>query len=219
MKELIMDLEKDFANNEYYGTNVWSLEKYRVLNGNIPVLISAPHSVNQFRIDDIRGAEKYTGALARYFNNSIGCYSIFQMFTHADPNSDKEHMYKNAIINLIENLNIKLLIDIHSSEFKEDSKADIDLVTNKRTTLMNDFEIIAEFKDFAKNNNIIVEENNEPNELKENEIIYSASFVGGIPAIRIVINEKSLDINTNEEKVVNICKTIEQFIGNYCKRV
>lgn len=219
MKELILDLEKDFANNEYYGTNMWSLEKYRVLNGNIPVLISAPHSVNQLRINDIRDAEKYTGALARYFNNKIGCYSIFQMFTHADPNSDKEHSYKNAIINLIESLNIKLLIDIHSSKFKEDSKADIDLVTNKRTTLMNDFEIISELKEYGKNNNVVVEENNEPNELKENEIIYVTSLIGGIPAIRIVINEKSLDLVNNEEKFVNICKTIEEFIGNYCKRM
>ena len=40
MKEKILDLEADFANNEYFGTNVWTEEKYRVLSGKIPVLLS-----------------------------------------------------------------------------------------------------------------------------------------------------------------------------------
>ena len=52
MKEKIISLEEDFSNNEYYGTNVWTEEKYRTLSGNIPVLISAPHSVNQLRNDE-----------------------------------------------------------------------------------------------------------------------------------------------------------------------
>lgn len=54
MKEEILSLETDFANNEYFGTNVWTEEKYRVLSGNIPVLLSAPHSVNQIRGEEVR---------------------------------------------------------------------------------------------------------------------------------------------------------------------
>ena len=54
MKDEILGLESDFANNEYFGTNVWTEEKYRVLSGKIPVLLSAPHSVNQLRGDDVR---------------------------------------------------------------------------------------------------------------------------------------------------------------------
>ena len=133
MKDEILGLESDFANNEYFGTNVWTEEKYRVLSGKIPVLLSAPHSVNQLRGDDVRSAEKYTGALTRYLSSSTSSYAIFQLFTHADPNMDVEHNYKNAIVNLIESYGIKLLIDIHSSNFSDDS--DIDVVTNQKTTL------------------------------------------------------------------------------------
>ena len=49
MNDEIIALEADFAINEYFGTNVWTEEKYRVLSGNVPVLLSAPHSVNQIR--------------------------------------------------------------------------------------------------------------------------------------------------------------------------
>ena len=70
MKEEIISLEADFANNEYFGTNVWTEEKYRVISGSTPILLSAPHSVNQFREEDIRDAEKYTGALVRYLSNA-----------------------------------------------------------------------------------------------------------------------------------------------------
>ena len=39
MKDVILNLEEDFANNEYFGTNVWTEEKYRILSGNFPVLL------------------------------------------------------------------------------------------------------------------------------------------------------------------------------------
>lgn len=119
MKDVILNLEEDFANNEYFSTNVWTEEKYRVLSGNFPVLLSAPHSVNQIRGVDVRDAEKYTGAIVRYLSRTTNSYGVFEIFTHADPNYDTNHNYKNAIINLIETYNIKLLLDIHSSTFKD----------------------------------------------------------------------------------------------------
>ena len=70
MNDEIIALEADFANNEYFGTNVWTEEKYRVLSGNVPVLLSAPHSVNQIRGEDVRDAEKYTVALTRFLANA-----------------------------------------------------------------------------------------------------------------------------------------------------
>lgn len=210
MKEEILDLEADFANNEYFGTNVWTEEKYRVLSGNLPILISAPHAVNQIRGDDVRDAEKYTGSLTRYLSNVTNSYAIFELFTHADPNNDDKHDYKNGIINLIETYNIKLLIDIHSSTFSDDT--DIDIVTNLRTTLCGIDNLPDIIKDIGNKYNIKIGENNKPNKSSENEIIAVSSFICGIPSIRLVINNKKLDIINNEESFINICKTIEEFI-------
>ena len=210
MREEIFDLETDFANNEYFGTNVWTEEKYRVLSGSVPVLLSSPHAVNQFRDEDIREAEKYTGAITRYLSKATDSFAIFQLFTHADPNSDEEHNYKNGIINLIENYNIKFLIDIHSSTFSND--ADIDIVTNGRVTLCGQSNLIDLMKSIGNKHNIILEENNTPNIEKENEIIYASSFISGIPSIRLVINNKKIDIENSLCKIENIINFISEFI-------
>lgn len=211
MKEEILGLEADFANNEYFGTNVWTEEKYRVLSGNIPVLLSAPHAVNQIRGDDVRDAEKYTGALVRYLSGSTNSYAIFQLFTHADPNTDIENDYKNAIVNLINGFNIKLLLDIHSSTFKDET--DIDIVTNARETLRGMDNLFDKFKELGVKYNVTVDEHNEPNKEKENEIITVSSLVCGIPSMRIVINNKRTDILNNQEAFENITKLLEEFIS------
>ncbi len=213
MKEKIISLEEDFSNNEYYGTNVWTEEKYRTLSGNIPVLISAPHSVNQLRNDDIRDAEKYTGALARYLNGATNSFAIFEIFTHADPNNDGFHLYKNAVVNLIEAYNIKLLLDIHSSTFKDDT--DIDLVTNLKTTLCGETHLIDKIKELGIKYNVKVDENNVPNKEKENEIIGVTSLICGIPSIRIVINNKNMDLDNNYDKFKAICNLLIEFISYF----
>lgn len=210
MKEEILNLEADFANNEYFGTNVWTEEKYRVLSGNVPVLLSSPHAVNQIRGEDVRNAEKFTGALARYLSKVTNAYAIFQLFTHADPNSDAVHNYKNAIINLIETYKIKMVIDIHSSTFSDDT--DMDLVTNKLTTLCGKSEIVEKIKLLGIKHGVKIDENNTPNKEKECEIIGVVSLLCGIPALRIVINSKKLDVINNEDNFKRICKVIEEFI-------
>lgn len=213
MKEEILGLESDFANNEYFGTNVWTEEKYRVLSGNVPVLLSAPHSVNQIRGDDVRNAEKYTGSFVRYLSNTTNSFAIFQLFTHADPNNDEDHNYKNAVINLINSYDIKLLIDIHSSTFKDD--ADIDIVTNSRQSLNGMDNLFDKLKSLGVKYGVTVEENNVPNKEKENEIITVASTLCKIPSIRMVINNKKLDVINNEETFKKICCVIEEFISYF----
>lgn len=215
MKEEILGLEADFANNEYFGTNVWTEEKYRVLSGNVPVLISAPHSVNQIRGEDVRDAEKYTGALTRYLCNATSSFGIFQIFTHADPNTDEENAYKNAVVNLVNAYNIKLLIDIHSSTFSDDT--DIDVVTNKRQTLIGKDDLYTKLKQIGIMHGVEIDENNEPNKEKENEIITVTSLICGIPAMRLVINNRKLDILNNEKNFYKVAKVIENFINDFSK--
>ena len=199
MNDEIIALEADFANNEYFGTNVWTEEKYRVLSGNVPVLLSAPHSVNQIRGEDVRDAEKYTGALTR--------------FTHADPNTDEENAYKNAVVNLVNSYNIKLLLDIHSSTFKDNT--DIDIVTNNRETLRGMDYLFDRLKELGVKYNIKIDENNVPNKEKENEIINVTSLICDIPAMRIVINNKRLETSDEDDSLENIINLMEEFISYF----
>lgn len=213
MREELIELEKDFSNNDYFGTNVWTEEKYRVLSGNVPILISSPHSVNQIRNDDVRDAEKYTGALARFLNMTTNSFCIYELFTHSDPNLEENHLYKMAVVNLIRNYRIKLLIDIHSSTFIDN--ADIDIVTNKHQTLCGNDNLIDKIKVLGIKYNVTIGERNEPNKEKENEIIYISSNNCNIPSIRIVINNKLLDMENYNRKLEDVCKLIEDFVSYF----
>ena len=213
MKEELINLETDFANNEYFGTNVWTDEKYRVLSGSVPVLLSAPHSVNQIRGDDVRDAEKYTGGLIRYLCSLTNSYGIFQIFTHSDPNTDMENAYKQGVINLINSFNLKLLIDVHSSTFSDDT--DVDIVTNSKETLLGKNYLVDKLKELGVKYNVTFGEKNEPNKEKENEIIYEASTKCKIPSIRLVINNKRLNIDEDISKLEKITKLLEEFISYF----
>ncbi len=213
MKEQMLSLEADFANNEYFGTNVWTDEKYRVLSGSVPVLLSAPHTVNQIRGDEVRDAEKFTGAFVRYLSSATNSYAIFQIFTHSDPNTDKENDYKNGVINIINGFNIKLLIDIHSSTFKDDT--DIDIVTNNRETLRGMDTLIDKLKELGVKYDVKFDEMNEPNKEKENEIIYASSLLCNIPSIRLVINNKRLNLEEDNLSIKKIEELLEEFISYF----
>ena len=215
MLEDILNMESDFANNDYYGTNVWTEEKFRILSGNTPILLSAPHSVNQIRGDDVRNAEKYTGGIVRYVSNITGSYGIFQIFTHSDPNTDIENSYKNAIINIIELYDIKILLDIHTSSFKDDY--DIDIVSNRRETLCGHDELIDRMMEAGKKYGLKIDENNFPNPEKDREIIRISSLICGVPSIRIVINSNKLSQN-NKDQLEKVVGFLEEFIKKECKK-
>ncbi|MEG2351576.1 MAG: hypothetical protein RSA10_02665 [Bacilli bacterium] len=210
MKEEILGLEKDFANNNYYGTNVWTDEKFRVLSGNIPVILSAPHAVNQLREDNIRDAEKYTGSLVRYISSSTSSYAIFQLFTASDPNYDVNHNYKSAIVNLVEANDIKFLIDLHSNKMND--SYDIDIATNNGATLMKREDLVQKLIALGEKYNLKIVENVVATANKEEEIINVVSKLCGIPCIQLVINEKLLETESNEENFQDVVNIIEEII-------
>lgn len=103
------------------------------------------------------------------------------------------------------------MLDIHSSTFKDET--DIDIVTNARETLRGMDNLFDKFKELGIKYNVTVDEHNEPNKEKENEIITVSSLVCGIPSMRIVINNKRTDILNNQEAFENITKLLEEFIS------
>ena len=64
-------------------------------------------------------------------------------------------------------------------------------------------------------NNIKIDENNVPNKEKENEIINVTSLICGIPAMRIVINNKRLETSDEDDSLENIISLMEEFISYF----
>lgn len=210
MIDTVLVLEEDFSNNNYYGTNVWTDEKFRVLSGMTNVLLSAPHSVNQIRNEDIRDAEKYTGGLVRYLSNTTSSYAIFQMFTNSDPNYDNKHDYKDATINLVLQNDIRLLIDVHSS--LKQRPYDVNVAINNGINIQDNFEIIEKFKFLGLKHDIYVDVDNIFKAEKPQYISNIVARETNIPCIELEINEHFLDPVGNPQKFAKLVKLLEEFI-------
>ncbi len=181
--------------------------------GNIPVLLTAPHTMKQIKEDGtIKLAEPYTKAIAKYVSNKTNCsYLIKTKDTMIDANKDEEDEFKKLLIKIIEENNIKLVLDLHGSS--RDRKFDVELGT--LNNISADYSTINELKEaFLENeiSNVVI---NEP--FKGGGITRYIYGMTDIDVIQIEINRNYRDIEliNNLEK---LCNSIINFINQYNER-
>lgn len=114
--------EKLFSANEYNGSGKNAFE---IIPGSIPVMISAPHSVNHFRNEKIKNADKLTGGLALLLHELTGCHVIYSSKqANADPNYDSndngENAYQTSLEKYINANGIRVLLDLHGASLDND---------------------------------------------------------------------------------------------------
>lgn len=118
--EEIKKLEALFSDNQYNGHGA---SPFYVEEGNIPIMVSAPHAVNHFRMGGLKWADMYTGGIARYLHQITGCHLIYSCrFTQTDPNYDpiSTNDYQNSLKEYIGNHKVIVLLDLHGAAKKRD---------------------------------------------------------------------------------------------------
>ena len=112
--------EKIFSANNYDGSGD---ENYIIIEGTIPVMLSAPHAVNHFRDGQKKWADLYTGGIALYLQQVTGCHLIYNAcFTEKDPNFDapENNDYQIKLKKHLQKMEQKgspiyVLLDLHGS--------------------------------------------------------------------------------------------------------
>ena len=81
---------------------------YKISMGNIPILFTAPHTMEQVREDgSIKKGEPYTKAIALYLNKYMHTYSMIKLVdTGLDSNRDNHDDFKNKLLSLVDEHNI-----------------------------------------------------------------------------------------------------------------
>ena len=83
--------------------------------GNSPLLISAPHGAAHTRNGRFKIEDEFTTGFARYIAQKTGCHALYT--THyspnEDPNWDKGGRYKQRLRHIIQEQNIKFVLDLH----------------------------------------------------------------------------------------------------------
>lgn len=183
---------------------------YLIKNGTIPVILTAPHTMEQVHDDgSIKLSEPFTSAIVQYVANKLNCsYLIKLKDTGLDANRFNETEFKDMLIDMINKNNIKLAIDIHGA--KKDREFDVEFGT--LSNLSTDFSTIRELEDAFRENGIKNIEYNNP--FKGGAITQTVYSETNIDVVQIEINGNYRNID-DPEKIKKICDSLIDFIKQF----
>lgn len=188
------------------------LSSFQYKIGKYPILLSAPHSVSQWRNKKRKAKEGYTGAFVKYLAEKKGCFSIYKTNNaQDDANYDIEHnLYKEKIIELVETYKIKVLIDFHGA--KDTYGFDIELGTDNGRNLNGNKYIVDLIKEsFTLYDIIKIQENNPFKADSMHTISKTIATKLKIPCIQIEIASKYRQ-EKNEEEIRKMIQAFEIFL-------
>jgi hypothetical protein len=192
----------------YKEESLQTSDTFEILLGEMPVVVSAPHSVTHFRKGQPKQGEFMTGVLAKLIQEKLNCCCITKTkndFT--DPNHDSKHPYKEAIIEMVSERGISFLIDLHiMSPLRT---AAIEIGTGKGRNVFNDHFYEDVLKQNFENHSI------EPvivNELFtggfKNTVSSTISREANIPCIQIEINWRLLNPLSHDHQIIEVLDSL-----------
>ncbi len=187
-------------------------DDFTIIEGYMPVVLSAPHTMNQMRDDGtIKASEPYTKALALYLQKRLNCTCFVKNFdTGIDSNSEKDEEYKNELIKYIKRNNIKLVLDLHGASLKREFDVELGTLNN----LSADYSTIKELKEaFIENGILKVNVNNPFKGGGITKKVYSETLVD---VIQIEINRKYRDLNISNFML--LADALEKFIRSFMEK-
>ncbi|MFA5603959.1 MAG: hypothetical protein WDA12_03855 [Bacilli bacterium] len=212
----ILEYEKEFLDNGYNG-DLTKTTSFTYIKGTIPILLSAPHSVQNFRNGKYKSAELLTGGLVKILHQLTGCHIIYKNKNDGyDFNYDKKgtaNDYKNKIINIIDKEQIKLFFDIHG--MSEDKFLDIDLGTDFDNNLNN-----------YNSMPMIIKTIFEKQEIRNigfdqiftakgtRTITKNTSLKTKIPSVQMEINKLYRDVE-NPENIIKLINALENIVTHF----
>ena len=187
-------------------------KSFETIKGKIPILISAPHSVRQIRNGKIKGKDIYTGPIAIVLQQETNCHCIYKTKNNNDDaNYDIENnTYKEEILKIIKQNNIKLLLDIHGAS--DEHGFEVDIATGERENLNGNEKALEILVEVLKKHNIGNIEIDKVFIAKSiHTICKTIAEKTSIPCIEIEIAKKFRDIN-NFSNISKIIEALKEYI-------
>jgi len=201
-----MSFKEEICSLEYVQNDL----DYMLIKGVVPVLITAPHTMEQLREDgSIKHAETFTKAISLYLNKKCGVSCLIKIKdTGVDSNRDNHDEFKNELMNYVKNNNIKLVIDLHGADHNRDFDVEFGTLNN----LTADFSTIKELEEAFKHNGIVNIEHNSP--FKGGAITQYLYNIKDVEVIQLEINGRFRDFN-NMNDLEKLCNSLIYFIKQF----
>jgi len=178
-----------FNQIEDYFLNELSEEEigHEIINGQNTILLSAPHSVSQFREGSVKIGEYRTGLIVKLLSEQTNCHVMFKVKNlNDDANYDEISNYKNDLIKYIKENHIKLVLDLHLTSPKRDF--DIEIGTGFKKNIMDREDIYNVIKKNLEKSYSDVRVDNLFPASYPNTVSATVAKLAGIAAIQLEIN-------------------------------
>lgn len=178
--------------------------------GSIPVLFTAPHTMEQVHRDGyIKNSEPFSKAIALYLNKKCdSSYLIKIKDTGLDSNRDNHDEFKKLLFDIVKENDIKLVIDLHGADHNRDFDVEFGTMNN----LFVDYTTLKELEEAFVHNGIVNIKYNEP--FRGGAITQYLYNIKDVDVIQIEINGRYRDINHLDE-LENLCNAIIYFVKEY----
>ena len=178
--------------------------------GTVPILLSAPHTVNFLKEDgNFKMREGYTKAIVKYLAQKTGAFLMIKENSDGiDPNKIEMEDYKRQLLEIIEKHQIRLVLDIHGAASHHDFAIEIgslDGVSAKPET-------IKALKTALLNQRIAPVAENQP--FKGGGITKTVHGNANIEVLQLEINRNYRDLN-HPERLFHLCKSLENFLKSF----
>ena len=178
--------------------------------GTVPILLSAPHTVNFLKEDgNFKMREGYTKAIVKYLAQKTGAFLMIKENSDGiDPNKLEMENYKHQLLEVINKYQIQLVLDIHGAASHHDFAIEIgslDGVSVRPQT-------IESLKTALKNQGIAPVAENNP--FKGGGITKTVHGNTNIEVLQLEINRDYRDL-THPEKLFYLCKSLENFLKSF----
>lgn len=202
-KEEINNLENLNTDNDYV---------YKI--GEVPILFTAVHTMNQtFETGKVKLSEPYTKAIGLYLNKYCNTsYLIKIKDTGIDSNRDNHDEFKDELIKIVKENNIKLVIDLHGAS----KDRDFDIEFGTLNNLTADFSTIKELEEAFYENGIKNIKHNEP--FKGGAITQYLFNIKDVDVIQLEINRNFRNID-NSENLKLVCDALVSFVKQYTEYI
>lgn len=191
-----------------------------IKKGNIPILISTPHSIPQTRDGKYKEKEVFTGGIGQYLQKHTECFLIQSLASeNQDPNFDNEEdsKYKYELTKLVTENNIKLVIDLHGCKRTTPYLIELGTVDNTYKTLNHDSDLLNIIKtnlekSLKEYNSHPVVVNQRFKAFSPNTITHYINDKTNVKSIQMEINAQIRDFY-HEETVEQSTKFVETMIN------
>lgn len=210
----IFVLEEKFMNQLFEGD-----ESFHIIKGNVPIILSSPHSTTHYRLNKDKIGEYRTGCVVDYLSKKLDCHGIYKTkHNFDDPNWDESTPYKENLIKYVKENDIKYLIDLHMMSPKREYLIEIGTGRGKNVF---ESEIIDDMKSiFLKNSLQPLEIDKLFSANNPNTISASIARECQISCIQIEVNWIAYDVEKNGECLLKKCMaSFDEIILSLKKRI